>query len=64
MGDWSDAVPYSRGSVRLTLDELKSFFEDYLALLKRYQRDPEETPRGARTVLTRFVAFPDPEEEA
>lgn len=64
LGEWSDAVPYSRGSIRLTLDELEHFFEDYLALLKRYQRDPEDTPRDARTVLTRFVAFPDPEENA
>lgn len=63
LGEWSDAVPYSRGSIRLSLDELKDFFEDYLALLKRYQRDPEETPPGSRTVLTRFIAFPDPEEE-
>ncbi|MER7614015.1 ArsR/SmtB family transcription factor [Nonomuraea wenchangensis] len=64
LGEWSDAVPYSRGSIRLTLDELENFFEDYLALLKRYQREPEETPPGSRTVLTRFIAFPDPEEEA
>ncbi|GGT22277.1 transcriptional regulator [Nonomuraea spiralis] len=64
LGVWSDAVPYSRGSIRLDLGELENFFEDYLALLKRYQRAPDETPRGARTVLTRFVAFPDPEEEA
>lgn len=63
MGEWSDAMPYSRGSIRLGLDELADFFEDYLALLKRYQRDPEDTPQGARTVLTRFIAFPDPEEE-
>jgi DNA-binding transcriptional ArsR family regulator len=63
MGEWSDALPYSRGSVRLSLDELADFFKDYLALLKRYQREPDETPQGARTVLTRFIAFPDPEEE-
>ncbi|MER7503728.1 helix-turn-helix domain-containing protein [Nonomuraea pusilla] len=62
LGAWSDAVPYSRGSVRLSLDELENFFDDYLALLRRYQREPEATPRGARTVLTRFIAFPDPEE--
>lgn len=63
LGEWSDAVPYSRGSIRLTLDELKDFFQDYLALLRRYQREPGQTPPGARTVLTRFIAFPDPEEE-
>ncbi|MGI5485328.1 winged helix-turn-helix domain-containing protein [Microtetraspora malaysiensis] len=63
MGEWSDALPYSRGSVRLSLDELSDFFEEYLALLKRYQRAPDETPQGARTMLTRFIAFPDPEED-
>ncbi|MEO3872192.1 helix-turn-helix domain-containing protein [Nonomuraea sp. B12E4] len=63
MGPWADAVPYSRGSIRLTLDELATFFKDYLALLERYQRPAEETPPEARTVLTRFVAFPEPEEE-
>ncbi|WP_170321310.1 ArsR/SmtB family transcription factor [Acrocarpospora pleiomorpha] len=63
MGEWSDAMPYSRGSIRVDLDELADFFEDYLALLKRYQRDPEEAPQGARTVLTRFIAFPDPGED-
>lgn len=62
LGGWGDAMPYSRGSIRLTLEELADFFEEYLALLKRYQRTPDETPDGARTVLTRFVGFPDPEE--
>jgi DNA-binding MarR family transcriptional regulator len=64
LGAWSDALPYSRGSIRLNLDELAAFFEDYLALLRRYQRPDEDTPPDARTVLTRFVAFPDPEEDA
>ncbi|WP_245765391.1 ArsR/SmtB family transcription factor [Nonomuraea jiangxiensis] len=63
MGPWADAVPYSRGSIRLTLDELAAFFEDYLALLQKYQRPADETPLEARTVLTRFFAFPEPQEE-
>ncbi|MEU7866877.1 helix-turn-helix domain-containing protein [Dactylosporangium sp. NPDC049140] len=63
MGPWSDALPYSRGSIRVSLAELSSFFEEYLELLKRYQRPADDTPAGARTVLTRFVAFPDPEED-
>lgn len=64
LGEWSDAVPYSRGSVTLTLPELAEFFEDYLALLKKYQRPPDRTPPGARTVQTRFLAFPDLEEDS
>lgn len=59
---WSDAFPYSRGLVRVTLDELRQFFEDYIALLNRYHRAPGEAPDGARPVQTRFLAFPDPAE--
>ncbi|AXG53393.1 putative transcriptional regulator protein, ArsR family [Streptomyces lincolnensis] len=57
---WADAFPYSRGTVRLTLPELREFFEEYIALLNRYKRPEAETPPGARTVLTRFLAFPAP----
>jgi DNA-binding transcriptional ArsR family regulator len=59
LGEWSDALPYSRGSMRVTLDELREFFEEYLALLYRFQRPNEEVPADARTVLTYFVAFPE-----
>ncbi|MFF7886966.1 helix-turn-helix domain-containing protein [Streptomyces sp. NPDC020794] len=57
---WVDAFPYSRGSIRLTLPELRAFFEEYIALLNRYKRPEADTPPGARTVLTRFLAFPAP----
>ncbi|MEU2739821.1 helix-turn-helix domain-containing protein [Streptomyces sp. NPDC007095] len=57
---WVDAFPYSRGSIRLTLPELRAFFEEYIALLNRYKRPEADTPTGARTVLTRFLAFPAP----
>ncbi|MCS7477381.1 ArsR/SmtB family transcription factor [Umezawaea endophytica] len=63
LGEWADAVPFSRGTVRLAMEELGAFFEDYLALLNRYQRPDEDVPSDARTVLTRFIAFPDPREE-
>jgi predicted ArsR family transcriptional regulator len=59
-GDWGDALPYSRGTIRVTLDELAAFFEEYIGLLKRYQRPPEDEPDGVRLVLTRFFAFPAP----
>ncbi|MFI1035657.1 ArsR/SmtB family transcription factor [Streptomyces sp. NPDC020951] len=57
---WADAFPYSRGSIRLTLPELREFFEEYIALLNRYKRPDAETPPNARTLLTRFLAFPAP----
>ncbi|MDX3114191.1 MULTISPECIES: helix-turn-helix domain-containing protein [Streptomyces] len=58
---WGDAFPYSRAAVRLTLPELREFFEEYIALLNRYKRPESRTPPGARTVLTRFFAHPAPE---
>jgi DNA-binding transcriptional ArsR family regulator len=60
MGEWADALPYSRGQIRVTLGELGDFFEEYLALLRRYQRPEDEAPPGARVVQTRCLAFPDP----
>lgn len=60
LGEWADAIPYSRGAITVTLDELGDFFEAYLALLRRYQRTDDETPEGARRVETRMLAFPAP----
>lgn len=60
LGEWADALPYSRGSIRVTLPELGEFFDEYMALLKRYQRPAGETPPDARHVAVRFLAFPVP----
>lgn len=59
-GPWAD-LPYSRGSIQVTPAELREFFEEFIALLNRYKRAEGELPPGARTVLTRFLAFPAPE---
>jgi hypothetical protein len=59
-GEWADAFPSSRGTIRLSLPELHEFFEEYIALLNRYKRPDRDTPADARTVLTRFWAFPAP----
>lgn len=64
LGQWADAFPYSRGTIRLTLPELREFFEEYIGLLNRYKRPDTDTPAGARTVLTRFMAFPAPSRPA
>jgi DNA-binding transcriptional ArsR family regulator len=61
LGEWADALPYSRGSLRVTLPELHEFFDEYMALLQRYQRPAEETPAEARLVAARFFAFPVPD---
>lgn len=57
---WSDAFPFSNGTITVTLQELEEFFEGYIALLQRYQRPPEQTPAEARTVVTSFLGFPAP----
>ncbi len=59
MDEWADTFLHSRGSIRLTPDELMTLFEDFIELLKRYKRSEEDTPENARTVLTRFLAFPE-----
>ena len=61
LGEWADALPYSRGTVRLTLAGLRAFFEDYLELLRRYQRDAGDGE--GRLVQARFLAFPTVEDE-
>ncbi len=60
LGPWADALLFSRGSIRVDLAELEEFFEEYVSLLKRYQRPDQETPSQARTVLARLLAFPVP----
>ncbi len=60
LGPWADALLFSRGSIRVDLAELEAFFEEYISLLKRYQRPDEQTPPQARTVLARLFAFPVP----
>ncbi len=58
--EWAGQIPCSRGVIHITSDELAEFFEEYVQLLHRYMRPEQESPPGARAVLTRFVAFPAP----
>ncbi|NUP04208.1 MAG: helix-turn-helix domain-containing protein [Nonomuraea sp.] len=57
-GGWGDAFPYSRGTIRVTLAELESFFEEYVALVMKYGKPVEEADPEARLVHTRFFGFP------
>ncbi|MBP2471406.1 DNA-binding transcriptional ArsR family regulator [Crossiella equi] len=61
-GEWADAVPYSRGALTLSQEELGRFFEDYLALLNRYREAHDPAAPDSRRLLVRWVAFPDPGE--
>ncbi|MFC9965283.1 ArsR/SmtB family transcription factor [Nocardia ignorata] len=60
LGEWGDVMPFSRGAIYATREELDAFCEEYLALLKRFQATHAEKRPGARRVLTRFIAFPAP----
>jgi DNA-binding transcriptional ArsR family regulator len=57
-GALTEALPYSRGTIQVTPTELAAFFDEYIELLKRYQRAPGDLPPGARTIFTRFIALP------
>lgn len=48
----------SRGMARMTKEEVKEFFEAYVALLMKYNRRAEEAPPGARPLYIRLFALP------
>ncbi|MFJ2402270.1 ArsR/SmtB family transcription factor [Streptomyces xanthochromogenes] len=56
----TDDFVYSRSEITLTEAELGAFFEEYIGLLNRYKRSPDQIPPDARTVHTRLMAFPAP----
>ncbi|MGA8114583.1 MAG: helix-turn-helix domain-containing protein [Actinocatenispora sp.] len=59
LGEWADAVSYSRSTLHLTVEQVQGFLEDYIELVNRYKG--EQAPSGTRPVLVRFVAFPAPD---
>jgi DNA-binding transcriptional ArsR family regulator len=61
-GDLDDAAMFSSSATRLTKAELARFTEEYVELLKRWWRPPEECPPDARPVAVLFYAFPWPGE--
>jgi DNA-binding transcriptional ArsR family regulator len=56
---WLAQLPYSRGLLHVTADELQEFFEEYIKLLNRYTGKGRTVP-GARSVVTSFLAYPAP----
>ena len=57
---WVDQLPYSRVLIRVTADQLREFFEEYVALLYRYQPAEGQAAPDARPVVTSFLAYPAP----
>jgi predicted ArsR family transcriptional regulator len=62
-GEWADAAMFSRGTVRVTPDELLAFFEEYIALVNRYAHRDEEPRPGAKPVAARLLVFPINDED-
>lgn len=61
MGAWADTLRYSRGSIRISAEDFDAFFEDYIALLRRYAGPREDDKDTARAILTRLLTFPAPD---
>ena len=43
----------------MTREELLAFFQEYLALQRKYGHDAHDSPEGARPVALRFFVLPD-----
>ena len=57
----------SRGGFYMTRQELLAFYQEYIALLRKYGHTIHDAPHGARPVALRFFAVPDdtaPEENS
>ncbi len=60
--DLSEAAMFSSSATHLTAEELVCFSEEYVELLERWWRPPEDRPSGAKPVAVLFYAFPWPGE--
>ncbi|MET8955660.1 hypothetical protein [Streptomyces sp. NPDC004533] len=58
LGPWADAALFSRATLRGDPEQLRAFFEEYIALLYRYSAPGEGEAPGARTVLVRLLGIP------
>lgn len=63
-GDFGTAAMHSFGGTTLTAGELAEFAEEYIALLNRWRREPDQAPPGSRHITVLFNAFPTPDDGA
>ncbi|MGH3739947.1 MAG: helix-turn-helix domain-containing protein [Micromonosporaceae bacterium] len=61
--DWDAAATIATSVTRLTREELERFNEEYLALVKRWSRTPEEASPDAQPVTALFGAFRTPRDQ-
>jgi DNA-binding MarR family transcriptional regulator len=61
MGEWGHGTwVVQRARLTLTRDEATRLIADQQALIGRYRREPSDSPAGARTVVFRFMVYPEP----
>jgi DNA-binding transcriptional ArsR family regulator len=61
MGEWGRGTwAVQRARLTLTREEAGRLIADQQELVSRYQREAEDAPAGARTVVFRFLAYPEP----
>lgn len=56
LGEWGDALRFSRSILHLTFEEVREFFEEYIRLVNRFSR--ADVPADARPVFAGFLTFP------
>jgi len=61
-GEFGTAAMNSLGGTTLTAAELAEFAEEYIALLSRWHREPDQASPGSRHITVLFNAFPTPDE--
>ncbi|MFI1200562.1 ArsR/SmtB family transcription factor [Streptomyces sp. NPDC020883] len=59
LGPWADAALFSRSTLRLDPEQLRAFFEEYIALLYRYSPAEGEAAPDARAVHIRLLGIPE-----
>ena len=57
-------VQGSRAGCYMTKEELLAFYDEYIALLRKYGHSAADAPDGARPMALRFFALPQPDQPA
>ena len=57
-------VQGSRAGCYMTKAELLAFYDEYIALLRKYGHTAQDAPDGARPMALRFFALPQPDQPA
>jgi DNA-binding transcriptional ArsR family regulator len=65
MGEWGRGTwVRGRTTLKLSREETAQLIADQQELIRRYQREADDAPPGARTVVLAFLAYPEPAPDA